>query len=48
MENLKFEARFAAKFIALLAQARSKPHTAAKFSASASSGLKSSKRGKIP
>ena len=47
VENLKFKARFAAKFIALLAQARSKPHTAAKFNARANSGLKSSKRDKI-
>ena len=48
VENLKFKARFAAKFIALFAQARSRPHTAAKFNALANSGLKSSKRGKIP
>ncbi|MFC2528932.1 MAG: hypothetical protein ACFNVQ_07650 [Campylobacter sp.] len=48
VENLKFKARFAAKFIALLAQARSKPYIAAKFNALANSGLKSSKPDKIP
>ena len=49
MENLKFKTpHFAAKFIVPLASARSKPHTAAKFNALANSGLKSSKRDKIP